>query len=207
MANYSEGYNQESILWIQFRKGEKDALGSLFELYYNDLYAYGMKLTGNEELVRDSIQDIFVKLWESRYRIKIVKQVKPYLIRAFRNLTIDQSRLAEKIPIQNVLISELPELLNFEPEDFKTESEFAQDQISKLLNALNELPPRVREAVYLRYFTGLNYDELATVMNVTIQSARNLIHQGIKSLKEELLVLIVISKYGFLDRKSTRLNS
>ncbi|NWJ50429.1 MAG: sigma-70 family RNA polymerase sigma factor [Bacteroidetes bacterium] len=198
MTDYSDRYNQESVLWIQFREGEKNALGSLFELYYDDLYAYGMKLTGNEELVRDSIQDLFVKLWESRNRIKTVKQVKPYLIRAFRNLTIDQSRLAEKVPIQNVSISELPELLNFEPEDFKTEAEFAQDQISKLLNALNELPPRVREAVYLRYFTGLNYDELATVMNVTVQSARNLIHQGIKSLKEELLVLIVISKYGFL---------
>ena len=198
MTDYSDRYNQESVLWIQFREGEKNALGSLFELYYDDLYAYGMKLTGNEELVRDSIQDLFVKLWESRNRIKTVKQVKPYLIRAFRNLTIDQSRLAEKVPIQNVSISELPELLYFEPEDFKTEAEFAQDQISKLLNALNELPPRVREAVYLRYFTGLNYDELATVMNVTVQSARNLIHQGIKSLKEELLVLIVISKYGFL---------
>jgi RNA polymerase sigma factor (sigma-70 family) len=197
MTDYSEIYNQESILWIQFRKGEKNALGSLFELYYDDLYAYGMKLTGNEESVRDSIQDLFVKLWESRNRIKIVNQVKPYLIRTFRNLTIDQSRLAEKVLIKNVSISELPELLNFEPEDFKTESEFAQDQISKLLNALNELPPRVREAVYLRYFTGLNYDELATVMNVTIQSARNLIHQGIKSLKEELLVLIILSKYGF----------
>lgn len=201
MTDYSEIYSQESILWIQFREGEKNALGSLFELYYDDLYAYGMKLTRNEELVRDSIQDLFVKLWESRNRIKTVKQVKPYLIRAFRNLTIDQSRLAEKVPIQNVSISELPELLNFESEDFKIETEFAQDQISKLLLALNELPPRVREAVYLRYFTGLNYDELATVMNVTIQSARNLIHQGIKSLKEELLILIILSKYGFLFRQ------
>lgn len=198
MIDYSEIYRQENILWAQFREGEKDALGTLFENYYDDLYAYGMKLARDEELVRDSIQDLFVKLWESRNRIKTVQQVKPYLIRAFRNLAIDQSRSAEKDPVKRIPISDLPELLNFAPEDFKTDTEFAQDQISKLLLALNELPPRVREAVYLRYFTGLNYDELATVMNVTVQSARNLIHQGIKSLKGELLVLIVISKYGFL---------
>lgn len=198
MTDNPEAYRQENILWIQFREGEKNALGTLFELYYDDLYAYGMKLTRDEELVRDSIQDLFIKLWESRGRIKAVNQVKPYLIRAFRNLTIDQSRLAEKNPVQNISTLENHELLIFDSGDFHTESEFSQDQIAKLLLALNELPPRVREAVYLRYFTGLNYDELATVMNVTIQSARNLIHQGIKSLKEELLVLVIISKYGYL---------
>jgi len=198
MTDYSEAYRQENILWIQFREGNNNALGALFVKYYDDLYAYGMKLTGNEELVRDNIQDLFVKLWESRNRIKIVNQVKPYLIRAFRNLTIDQSRLAKKDPVLRLSISEFPELLIFESEDFNTEAEFTKDQISKLLLALNLLAPRVREAVYLRYFTGLNSDELATVMNVTIQSTRNLIHQGIKSLKEELLLLVVISECSFL---------
>ena len=181
-------------MWLQFRKGDKHALGALFVQYYDDLYAYGMKLTGDEDMVRDSIQDLFIKLWESRNRIKIVEQVKPYLIRAFRNLTIDQSRMAEKNPVQRFSISVMPEVLHFEPEDFKSEAELVQNQISKLLLALNDLPPRVREAVYLRYYTGLNFDELATVMNVTVQSTRNLIHQGIKTLKDVLLALLIISQ-------------
>jgi RNA polymerase sigma factor (sigma-70 family) len=198
MTDYSEVYKQENILWIQFRDGDKNALGALFVQYYDDLYAYGMKLTGDEDMVRDSIQDLFIKLWESRNRIKIVEQVKPYLIRAFRNLTIDQSRLAEKNPVQRFSISVMPEVLHFEPEDFKSEAELVQNQISKLLLAMNELPPRVREAVYLRYYTGLNFDELATVMNVTVQSTRNLIHQGIKSLKDVLIALVIISKFVLL---------
>jgi RNA polymerase sigma factor (sigma-70 family) len=198
MTDYIDENGQENIWWIQFREGEKNALGSLFKFYYNDLYAYGMKLTGNEEMVRDSIQDLFVKLWESRSRIKTVNQVKPYLIRAFRNLTIDQSRVAERDPVQRLSISEIPDILNFESEDFKTESEFTQEQISKVLTSLNLLPPRVREAIYLRYFTGLSTEELATVMNVTVQSTRNLVHQGIKSLKEDLLILLILSKYGYL---------
>ena len=185
-------------MWLQFRKGDKHALGALFVKYYDDLYAYGMKLTGDEDMVRDSIQDLFIKLWESRSRIKIVEQVKPYLIRAFRNLTIDQSRMVEKNPVQRFSISVLPEVLHFDPEDFKSEAELVQNQISKLLLALNDLPPRVREAVYLRYYTGLNFDELATVMNVTFQSTRNLIHQGIKTLKDVLLVLVIISKFVLL---------
>ena len=197
MTDYSEVYKQENILWLQFRKGDKHALGALFVKYYDDLYAYGMKLTGDEDMVRDSIQDLFIKLWESRSRIKIVEQVKPYLIRAFRNLTIDQSRMVEKNPVQRFSISVLPEVLRFEPEDFKSEAELVQNQISKLLLALNDLPPRVREAVYLRYYTGLNFDELATVMNVTVQSTRNLIHQGIKSLKDVLLALLIISQLVF----------
>ena len=198
MTDYPQANRQENILWIQFREGERNALGTLFELYYDDLFAYGMKLIRNDDIVRDSIQDLFVKLWESRNRIKIVKQVKPYLIRSFRNLIIDQSRLTKKDPIQILSISELPELLSFEAEDFNIENEIIQDQISKLLLALNELPPRHREAVYLRFFTGLNSDELATVMNVTVQSTRNLLYQGIKSLKEKLLVSVIISIYLFL---------
>jgi len=198
MIDYIDENGLENIWWIQFREGEKNALGSLFKFYYNDLYAYGMKLTGNEEMVRDSIQDLFVKLWESRSRIKVVNQVKPYLIRAFRNLTIDQSRVAERDPVQRFSISEFSEILNFESEDFESESEFTQEQISKVLTLLNLLPPRVREAIYLRYFTGLSTEELAKVMNVTVQSTRNLVHQGIKSLKEDLLILLILFKYSYL---------
>ena len=198
MIDYIDENGLENIWWIQFREGEKNALGSLFKFYYNDLYAYGMKLTGNEEIVRDSIQDLFVKLWESRSRIKVVNQVKPYLIRAFRNLTIDQSRVAERNPVQRFSISEFSETLNFESEDFESESEFTQEQISKVLTLLNLLPPRVREAIYLRYFTGLSTEELAKVLNVTVQSTRNLVHQGIKSLKEDLLILLILSKYCYL---------
>lgn len=198
MTNYSEPNSQERILWIQFRNGEKNALGSLFEQYYDDLYAYGMKLTGNEEIVRDCIQDLFVKLWESRNRIKTVNQVKPYLIRSFRNFIIDQSRLADRKQVKTLSISELSELINFDQEDFTIETEIEQDQISKMIHALNLLSPRIREAIYLRYFTGLNYDEIASVMNVNIQSVRNLTYNGIQSLKKELLVLIIFSEYEFL---------
>lgn len=198
MIIYTEPNRQESILWVQFRNGEKNALGTLFEQYYDDLYAYGMKLTGNDDIVRDCIQDLFVKLWESRNRIKTVRQVKPYLIRAFRNLRIDQSRLADRKQMKTLLISELSELINFDLEDFTIDTEIEQDQITKMINSLNLLSPRIREAIYLRYFTGLSCDEIASVMNVNIQSVRNLIYQGILSLKKELLALIIFSKYVFL---------
>ncbi len=61
-----------ALLWDDFRQGEAGALATLFERYYDALYAYGLKLTGNGELVKDSIQNLFQKLWR---RPKILKAV------------------------------------------------------------------------------------------------------------------------------------
>jgi len=75
----------------------------------------------------------------------------------------------------------------------KEEDTEKQDLVKRLLSELNE---NQREAIYHRFVEGLSCEEIATLMNMNYQSAKNLIHRSIKKLKSvaafTLLLLILL---------------
>ena len=84
-------------------------------------------------------------------------------------------------------------------------SENDDDKITLLQNAMNELTARQREAIYLKYVTGLSYEELSAVMNLSYQASRNLIYHGIDRLRKAisnkaLFLLSIICKIPFLKK-------
>jgi RNA polymerase sigma factor (sigma-70 family) len=52
-----------------------------------------------------------------------------------------------------------------------------------LINALNRLPSRQKEAILLKYFNGMGYDEIEMIMNINYQTARNYVSSGVQNLK------------------------
>lgn len=63
------------------------------------------------------------------------------------------------------------------------------DQLKKILlrDALNALAPRQKEAIYLRFFEGLNYNEISGIMELNYQSARNLIHRAVEQVRKIIM--------------------
>ena len=55
-----------------------------------------------------------------------------------------------------------------------------------LLNALNNLTPRQKEAIYLRFSKELDYKSVAEIMEISVEGCRNLISKAIRSLKTEM---------------------
>lgn len=69
--------NQE--LWQAFLSSDKEAFACLFEEYADAMYAYGCKMTSDAELVKDAIQDVFVKLYKNRLSLRENVMIKGYL--------------------------------------------------------------------------------------------------------------------------------
>lgn len=59
---------------------DKDAFACLFEKYADAMYAYGRKMTPDAELVKDAIQDVFIKLYNNRQNLNETVSVKGYLL-------------------------------------------------------------------------------------------------------------------------------
>ena len=71
-------------------------------------------------------------------------------------------------------------------ENFIVENELNAERVKKVSMAIQQLPPRQREIVYLKFFHGLSYEEVEHIMDINYQVARNLLYQAIKSLKRIL---------------------
>lgn len=159
-----------------------------------------MRRTDDPDLVKDSIQDIFVRLWTNRATIKPTDNIKYYLLHALKNQLINVA----KAPAQSRVgsIEEAGDfIMHFPPDSELLRKEQHGEQARRLQEALNGLTPRQKEIIYLRYFEELSYEEIASIMNISVKGAYKLLYRAVDALKEimkisrkDLLLLLIFLK-------------
>ncbi len=169
-------------LWLQLRTNDKKALGVLAERHYRALFHYGTKLTTNHALVQDCIQDLFLNAWEKRQTISALQSVKAYLFVALRNNILRQVKQQNNHEEVEALDAESDWLLD--PESIYLQAEQEQSVHACLQQALERLPKRQREAVYLKYYENLSYEEIATAMGLNRQVVANYLQHALHNLRD-----------------------
>ena len=178
-------------LWESFRTGEPRALAALFETYYDALYHYGLKLTGDEELVKDCIQNLFQKLWRRREGLRAVQVVKAYLFKALRRHLGDETKLLRQHRHLLPTYTDSFEV-TYSHEEFLIAQQGDAEQSARLLAALNQLSKRQREALYLKFYDGFSYERIAEVMSLNTQSVRNLVFNALQTLRKVMVLALVL---------------
>ena len=171
----------DTELWMLLRKGNKIAFSILYKRHIQSLFHFGQKLTTDQELIKDVLQELFTEFWTKRGHLSDVKQVKVYLIKSFRYKLLRTISKANKTPIYN-----LDDLLKDIPEEEILENELAIERREMLKQKLKDLPERQREVIHLRYFQNLKNDEIAEVISVNYQSVSNLLQRALKNLKKKI---------------------
>src|SRR6478752_5569328 len=75
-------YNDDE-LWEGLKQGDKELFLALYKKYYHALLFIGLKEIRDSSIVRDSIQQLFLYLWEKRETIGTAKNIKSYLVTSF----------------------------------------------------------------------------------------------------------------------------
>lgn len=178
------------MLWTSLKKGDRDALGKLFSVYYPQLIKYGSKLCADHELLEDSIQDLFAEIWQSKASSE-VESVKAYLFKALKYKIFKTQRHRLFKNHNSGLTDEM--LFEISHETFLVEQQESRDRALKLINVLSQLPNRQREVIYLKIFQELSYEEVSDIMNINYQVCRNLMSQAIKTLRKLLVIFAVLA--------------
>lgn len=185
--------------WIQFKGGDDKAFAYLYKEYFHSLYNYGTKFTVDKELVKDSIHDLFINL--RKYRSTLTSftpdesndadPVKFYLYRSFRRILA--GKLSESHPA--LLTGDIPDNYHFQVtisfEENLIISESRNWRINQLNKSLKKLPSRQKEAVYLRFYEGYSFQQIAELMGSNnIKSTRSLIYKALDNLRKHLEIHI-----------------
>lgn len=184
METKQKAFQTEQELWKAFLSEEKDAFTCLFEEYADAMYAYGKKITYDSELVKDCIQDVFIKLYNNRQNLKETLSVKGYLFVALKRTLFNQ------LPPHSMISLEEGNEVRFEIELLSESSfeedpaEYDDDTKAQLSKALKELSSRQREAIYLYYIQEIPLNELPALLGMNYQSTRNLIHRAMTKLRQ-----------------------
>jgi len=170
------------VLWDSFRKGDKDAFAALFRQHYETLFRFGSKFTSDTELLEDSIQELFIELWQAKSETPVYS-VRAYLLKSLKYKLLRVLRQKGKI---RPLSDNKEVAFEWSHETFLIAEQETAEKKQLVLNALGRLSNRQKEIIYLKYYQNLSYEEVSEIMNINYQVARNLLYQAIKSLKSLL---------------------
>ena len=183
----------DETLWQAVREGSETAFEALYRRYFQVLFSYGKRIHQDEDAVNDAIQDLFVDIWRSRRSLSQAQSVRFYLIRSLRR-KIHRSLKPDSLhgeEWENVQEAVLP--TEESPESLFTHAEDTLIQSEKLNVWLSQLPPRQNEALLLRYYHNFEYSEIADLLHIKEQTARNLVQKALQILCKLAISLIIIA--------------
>ncbi len=173
-------------LWKGMIKGDKEMFLSLYKKYYHSLLFIGLKEIKDAHLVKDTIQQQFLYLWEKRETISEAKNVKSYLITSFlRKLTADWKKSGHISNLQ-VVWNNNSEDPQPGPEENLIKKDGQYHLYKLLMNHINDLPARQKELIILKFYEGHSYEEIVQKTGLTHRTVYNKIHEALKKLKSEM---------------------
>jgi len=164
------------LLWNSIKKGDAKSFDVLFSKYFNYLYNYGLSLTQDEALIKDVIQDLFYDLWKDRKKLNINRSVKYYLLQSFRRMVFLKFKENKLVPLEeyhkDVNITESIQAKIIHKENRSMHSLNLQIMAKSLTG-------RQREAIFLKYYKGMDSQEISDLMQIDIKAVYKLISTGI----------------------------
>lgn len=157
-------------------KKEERLFNEVFLKYYPMLSAFGRKIVADPHLVEETIQDLFVYIFEKKVDLSSIHNLKAYLFTSFRRRILKEKK--------KELTTELITDIHYLPEDFQYDNDLQLQRNQALAKMLNALPWRQREAVFLKYFNNLSAKEVAEIMDIQSQVVSNTIYKALKKMKE-----------------------
>ena len=174
--------SEHILLWDTFRSGSQDAFSQLYSLFSADLYRYGYNLVRNRQVVEDCLHELFLYIHENRLRLGATDNIRFYLYRALRRRLLDTVGRLSKYGSSDYLFTEAAFII--QPyETALIESELAERQKELMSAALNKLPRRQKEILYLVYMKGLTYPQAAEVMDISMKSVYNTINMALMTMR------------------------
>lgn len=193
-------YDERELL-LRLKSGDHIAFEMMFHRYKSQMAGNALRLLKSPELAEDLLQEIFIRLWEQRSKIDIERTIGSYLYRIASNLAYDYFRkVARDRKLADKLLSVYPSV--YEPIE---KAVFDQENKLALDNALSMLPEQQRIVFTLCKIEEKSYQEVASMLNISIGTVNNHLTRAnsslrvlLKSAKHPLPFLGIVLLQGIL---------
>lgn len=176
----------EKELIILLKEGDEKAFTTLYRRYWSKVYNFSRLYLSSILESEEVVQEVFVKVWESRSLLREDDNFKGFLFVITRNLVFNQFRRSfnENAYKLTVLSSIMP-YYNLEEELTAAD---LQEFIEKMVK---ELPPRQQEVFNLSRNAHLTYKEISIHLNISEKTVERHINEALKFLKKNIMFYLI----------------
>ncbi|OFX62077.1 MAG: hypothetical protein A2066_01630 [Bacteroidetes bacterium GWB2_41_8] len=159
------------------------AFDRVYELYSHKLFSFVFKILKNEAEADDIVQEVFVKIWESRQKLEDYRLLNSYIFTIAYNNSIDliRKRINNTKYLEHLKNSSV---INVTP-NLISQIEFNElnSQADKLIA---NLPERQKQVYLLHREEGLTYPEIAERLGISKNTVENHMVKALKYLRQNM---------------------
>lgn len=171
----------DHTLWGQLKAGDEAAFRELFDLYWEELLSYAYHITRDMPQAQDTVQGLFIHLWEKHDGLPSVVSVAGYLKTALKNRLLNAIR-DEQLYQDHV---ELFVQVLGEGDHSLLEQLQAKDTEQELLRTIDMLPGKMKDVFYLHRIESLTVAEIAQRTGASEQTIRNQLNTALHRIKAQ----------------------
>lgn len=183
----------EDLLWISFIQGNDSSFELIYKKYIKALFHYGIQFTSDEEMVKDAIHDMFIRLYNSRSQLKKEVHIKFYLFTALKNSLYNMFK--REMFFEKIEEKEALEILDKTAESKVASGLEEEGNKQIVINLLSLLTDRQREVIYYRFVEELSLEEIGVLMDMNKQSVQNLIQRSLKKMRNTSAMSLLFTQF------------
>jgi len=186
-------HNQNEIeLQQKLSQGSEKAFEDVFLLYFKTLTVFAKKFVNDLQVAEDLVQEVLVKLYETRNTIQFHTSLKAFLFQSVRNKCIDHLRSIKSKSDHHDHIKQVNYEEQFDFNDTMIQAELEE----KIYNAINELPTQCQQVFKMSRLEGKKNQEIADTLKISKRTVETQVSNALKRLRKDvfqyLKVLIVM---------------
>ena len=179
--------NSESDITEKIRRGDEEAFSLLFRQHYEPLCFFAHRFVRDFDGAEGIVQEVFVRLWDTRATLSIHTSVRSYLYTAVKNSCLNHIKRASfSSPLDDQ--ETWTDTTMLRPDAQLESNEMAE----AMERAIDNLPSKCRQIFCLAKYDGLSYQEIAEIQNVSINTVKTQLKRALKSLSKSLQYLQVL---------------
>lgn len=181
--------------WKDLKKGRISALETLYYLYVDKLFACGLRISNDRELIQDEIHNLFLDLYRYHEKLSNVENVETYLIVSLkRNLYKHKAHRFKSLDheFEHFPNSTANTHLTIEShEKVIIEEENENALLMRLKRIMDNLTDHQKKILILRFNEEKSYEQISKEFGLSVASARTLVYRTLKTIQKTALGLFL----------------
>lgn len=169
--------------WVRrLNLGDQKAFEEIYKCYYPQLFHFLKRYLDGDEVIEDTIQQVFFKIWKKREKVEARGTLKSYLFTSVRNQALKQIQKDKKIHHKSDLIHE-NSVVNFNNPENSIE---LKELNEAYMEAVGRLPEKRKHIFLMHRQDQLTYKEIAAILNISVKTVETQISRSLKYLTNSL---------------------
>jgi RNA polymerase sigma-70 factor, ECF subfamily len=183
-------YLDFDLFWKQIKNGDEQALEKVYKTAFRSLLYYATEITGQHNLGEEVVQDVFLKIWQTREELYIKGSFKAYLFQSVHNhsLNVLRQQKTRKESVNFVTNEKTWQFIsdNYKIDDNLIDKIFSDETEAIIEQIIKDLPEQCRKVFSMSRLESLNNGEIATRLGLSENTVKTHIYRALQKIAAAL---------------------